>query len=183
MKLNSVFLSILFVVSLSINTIAQELYAINVVWDDSFAEWSFITADEKEGRFSKRWINREDWTEWTFSFDELHGRVKMKWQDNPNHWELSYGGSVVNVVTRWRNDITEWRISKGPIKLTIKSRYTNNLDEWILVGDRYGSFSLKTEWDNDPRDWHIYDELDQKITMDMKLAMCFISIISSAPRF
>jgi len=166
----------------AISAFSQELYAINTAWDDSFVEWTFITADEQVGSFNQRWSSQEDWTEWVFSFDDLRGTLKMKWLDNPNHWELRFGGDVVNISTKWRNDFTEWRISKGSLKMTIRSRYTNNLDEWLLVGDQYGNFSMKTEWENDPRDWNIYDELSHDISMDMKLAMCFISIISSAPR-
>ena len=41
---------------------------------------------------------------------------------------------------------------------------------------------MQTEWENDPRDWNIYDELDERVSLEMKLAMTFITIINSAPR-
>lgn len=167
---------------MSQSAFGQELYAMSSDWDDSFREWTFVTADEEEGTFGQRWLTQNDWTEWNYSFNNLNGTLRRKWDDNPNHWELRTGGSVINIVTKWRNDFTEWRVSKGTLQLTIRSRYTNNLDEWVLRDKEYGNFSLQSEWEKDPRDWNIYDELAPEITMDMKLAMCFISIISSVPR-
>jgi len=161
---------------------AQELYGINATWSDSFKEWSFITVDEQEGSLSLRWLNRSDWTEWTFSFDGLHGTIKMKWADDPNTWELRSGGTVINIRTKWKNDFSEWRISEDRTILNFRSKYTNSISEWNLVETQYGNFTIQTEWENDPRDWNIYDELQETISLELKLAMTFIAIINSSPR-
>lgn len=160
----------------------QQLYAINAEWNDSFREWSFVTADEEEGTFGLRWLDGNDWSEWIFDFEGLHGTLKMKWGDDPNTWELRSGGEVVNIKTKWKNDFTEWRVSQGTTQLSIRSKYTNNISKWSVVEQRYGNFILETEWDNDPRDWYIYDELGEDVSTSLKLALTFIVVINSIPR-
>lgn len=182
MKFKSIVAYFLFSFAVVANVSAQELYAINTTWSDSFSEWSFVTADEEEGSLGLRWVNRDDWTEWIFDFDGYSGTLKMKWADDPNRWELRSGGVVVNIRTKWKNDFSEWRISDGSSQLSFRSRYTNTISEWSLTDKRYGRFSIQTEWENDPRDWNIYDELDETVSLEVKLAMAFIAVINSSPR-
>ena len=182
MRLNFVFPHVLFFFLAVASLNGQELYAINAAWSDSFIEWSFVTVDEEEGYLAVRWPNRENWSEWVFDFNGYSGTLRMKWDNNPNIWELRYGGEVVNIKTKWRSDFSEWRISDGISQLTFASRYTNTISEWRLLEKNYGNFILKTEWENDPRNWNIYDELDKSIPIGMKLAMTFIAIINSIPR-
>lgn len=182
MSYKSATLTFLFSLILFAQTYAQELFAINAAWSDSFTEWSFITADEKEGSFGLRWLNGNDWTEWNFDFDGQPGTMKMKWADDPNTWELRSGGVVINIRTKWKNDFSEWRVSEGTTRLSIRSKYTNAVGEWQAKNEQYGNFTLKSEWENDPRDWEIYDEMDTDISIEMKLAMTFIAVINSIPR-
>ena len=175
-SLLSVFLSCIGSIS------AQELYAINAAWSDSFTEWKFITADEEEGDFGLRWLSGDDWTEWKFDMEGQSGTFQMKWADDPNSWELRSGGEVINIRTKWKNDFSEWRLSDGTIQISFRSKYTNDINEWSILDNRYGDFYLQTEWENDPRDWHIYDETKQSISFEMKLAMTFIAIINSIPK-
>lgn len=181
-RLNLLFFYLLFFFLGGTHLCGQELYAINASWSDSFVEWSFVTADEEEGSFGVRWPNRENWTEWVFEFDGYNGTLRMKWDNNPNIWELRSGGEVINIKTKWRNDFSEWRLSDGNNQLTFESRYTNNISEWRLKDNHFGDFTLKTEWENDPRDWNIYDDLPESITLEMKLGMVFIAVINSIPR-
>lgn len=182
MRYKYLFPHFLFLYFFCTTLVGQELYAINATWSDSFREWSFISADEQEGTLALRWLNRNDWTDWTFSFDGFHGTLKMKWADDPNTWELRSGGTVINIRTKWKNDFSEWRISEGMTSLTFRSRYTNNISEWHLTDSQHGKFSMLTEWENDPRDWNIYDELRETISLELKLAMAFIAVINSSPR-
>jgi len=182
MSFKNTALGFLFLMILSVQTDAQELFAINASWSDSFTEWSFITADEQEGSFGLRWPNGNNWTEWIFDFEGLHGTMKMKWADDPNTWELRSGGEVINIRTKWKNDFSEWKISDGTTRLSFRSKYTNSISEWRVVDKLYGTFTMQTEWENDPRDWNIYDEMDETISIQMKLAMTFIAVTNSIPR-
>lgn len=170
---------------------SQPLSGISTQWSDSFVAWDIFIWDKNEeekevitGTLTQRWINvKEDWTEWDFNFDEQEGTIKLKWKNDPSQWELrSFRGDIVTMKMIWTGDITEWRISDGMITLDWHSRYTNTLGLWELRTKEYGKFSVQVMNDNDPRDWDITDELDDNISVSMKLAMTFIAVWQSSPK-
>lgn len=160
-----------------------ELYGIGTSWDDSYKEWILYTADEEvEGELSLRWAANNDWSEWDYRIDEESGSIKQKWHNDPSQWELRGGNEIITIKTKWSNDITEWRISTGSINLTLKSKYRNQLEEWELTTKTYGKFEMYTTYENDPRDWEIIDELDEEISLPMKLALMFVVMYNSTPK-
>ena len=163
---------------------AQALYSIHTVWDDSFSEWEVYTdiEEDEEGSFTLRWPLSNDWSEWSFRLGSFSGVFEQQWKDNPNVWELRADNEVINIRTRWTNDFTEWRLTSGTVKLTLRSRYTNQLSEWYVVDKKYGSFEMVSENERDPRDWEIYDDLNDEISMPFRLALSFIVITNSTPR-
>ena len=169
---------------LSWHGIAQvELFGIGTKWDDSFKEWNVYTADEEiDGELSLRWLNKNDWKEWDYRLEDESGSIKMKFFNDPSKWEVRGGGEIITMQTKWKGDFTEWRISDGTINLTLKSKYKTNLEEWELQEDKYGAFEMYTTYENDIRDWEIIDELNEEISIHLKMALLFIVSFNSTPK-
>jgi len=169
----------------------QWLVGAETVWSDSFVEWKLYTASESEeeeeeleatGELELRWKNQDNWTEWDYEFEEEEGQISQASRSRPDHWELRSNGRLITMRPRWSNDFTEWKITSGSSYFIFKSKWRNNLDEWFLVNDKYGHFSLKTAWERDPRQWDIYDELDEDVSLSMKMAMVFVATFYSSPK-
>ena len=170
----------------------QWLIGAETVWSDSFVEWRLYTEVESEeedeeleasGELELRWKNQDNWTEWDYEFDEEQGQISQASRNRPDQWELrSDDGRLITMRPRWSNDLTEWKITSGSASVIFKSKWRNNLDEWFLTDDRYGHFSLQTAWERDPRQWNIYDELDEDVSLAMKMAMVFVATFYSSPK-
>ena len=179
MKYLFLFITLLFTSSLS----AQVLTGMGAKWSDAFNEWTVYTDDEEvEGDLTMRWQMRNDWTEWDYRIGESSGSIRMKWKDDPTQWEVRGDGENISIRMKWNNDITEWTLTDGTNRFTFKTRYGNNLNEWLLKNDDKGNFEVYTEYENDPRDWQIVDELDEEISLPMKLGMTFIAVFHSVPK-
>ena len=179
MKLLLAAISIFWTLPLS----AQFLTGISTRWNDSFSEWILYTdKEDREGELRLRWMSRNDWTEWEYRLGESTGRIKLKWRDNPNEWEIRGDNKVVTARTLWNNNFREWRITDNNRQLTLKSRYGNLLEEWVLRSTDYGHFEMATSWEGDPRDWIIIDELDEQISLPMKMALVFVVVYHSSPK-
>ena len=184
---------------------AQTLSSVSTRWGDSFVEWDIYAfdlsdtseeeagsdedaADESDerviGGMQLRWLNvRDDWSEWDFELGEQRGTIKMKWKDDPTHWELrTYDGDVVTMRAAWANDPSQWRITNNSNTLTLRSRWTNQIDEWYVDDRTYGRLGIHTFRRGDPRDWAVEDELTDDISPAMKLAMVFVVIFHSVPK-
>jgi len=170
----------------------QWLTGIETTWTDSFVEWRLYSesdyhededeALEASGELELRWKNQDNWTEWDFEIREERGQIAQVSRSRPNQWEVRSDGGLVTMRPRWPNDLTEWKITGNNTSFVFKSKWRNNLDEWILVDDRYGHFSLQTAWERDPRQWNIYDELDEEVPLNIKMAMVFIATFYSSPK-
>jgi len=180
------------------------LTTVSTKWSDSYVEWELyalappdtsqtdladdstevIPEEELFGEFKLRWLNvRDDWSEWDFDLGGERGTIKAKWKDDPTQWELrTYTGTVVTMRTAWSNDRTEWRITDNSVTITLKSRWTNQYDEWIAQDPNRGKFYLYTARRQDPRDWVIQDDLNDSVSLPMKLAMIFVTVFQSSPR-
>ena len=162
---------------------AQVLTGIGTRWNDTFSEWIVYTDEEdREGDLRLRWRLQNDWTEWEYRLGESTGRIKLKWRDNPNEWEIRGTNKVVTARTLWNNDFREWRITDNARQLTLKTRYGNLSEEWVLRSSNYGHFEMITSWEGDPRDWIIVDELDEQISLPMKMALVFVVVFHSSPK-
>ena len=129
-----------------------------------------------------RWQADLNWAEWDFNVDDIKGSMRQLWKDDPTQWELRIGTEVVTCRAAWRDDLTEWRITNNNKTLVWRSKYRRNLNEWELRGGNYGEFYVYTSIQNDPRDWIIVDELNDKIPFSLKMAMTFIAIYHSIDR-
>ena len=161
----------------------QYLTGIATKWSDSFSEWYIYTDVEgEEGELKQRWALRNDWTEWEYRQGEHFGRIKLKWRNNFNEWEIRGGNEVVTARTLWNDNFREWRISGNGTQLSLNSRYGNTFDEWEIRKSDHGLFEMYTNWEGDPRDWNVVDELDERIGFTMKMAMIFIALYQSVPK-
>ncbi|MFN7116319.1 MAG: hypothetical protein ACK4TA_05930 [Saprospiraceae bacterium] len=162
---------------------AQVLTGISSKWSDSFGEWTIYTDNQElEGELRLRWLSTDNWTEWEYRLGEETGTIRMKWKDNPNEWEVRGNNEVVTMRTVLNGNFREWRII-GNKNFDWKSRYGNTFDEWAIASSHLGTFNLLTAWEGNPSDWIIEDELDESITLPTKMALVFLSVFFSSPKF
>ena len=166
------------------NVNAQIITAIATNWSDDFRDWTIYTDEEDvEGSLTMRWQQQMDWTEWDYRLGEESGTIKLKWKNDPSQWEIRGGGKIISARMVWNNDIHEWRISDGTTRLTLKALYNNNLNDWeIKESKENGTFELYMEWQNDPREWTIVDELNEDINIHFKIAIAFVALFQTIPK-
>jgi len=161
-------------------------------YDDSASEWTMYGLDPEEeqemeemqeidGSLRIKWILRNDFSEWTFDYNNEISNIKMKFDDF-SRWELrTENNDIVDIQTKWRNDITEWKITHGGSIYKWQSEYKNELNSWFFETDSSGYFDMYTLYSNDSRDWGIEDQ-----TIDIpdcvKLAAIFITIYCTTPK-
>ena len=162
---------------------AQDIIGVSSAWSDSFREWIFVTPDEdRSGKLYMRWPSRDDWTQWDFRLRDTTADFRLKWKDDPNLWEVRSLGTTVTARTMWAGDFSQWRLSDGTHTVVWKSKYGNLRDEWIVRDEEQGFFSVYTYWEGDPREWVVYDELNEDVSYAMRLAMIFLALHHSTPR-
>ncbi len=162
---------------------AQTITGIATRWSDAFSEWVIYTDQEDiDGELSLRWPNDNNWTEWRYRIGEETGTIRVKWPGDPNEWELRGGNRIITMRTVWNNDRRHWRISSRQT-FTMRSRYGNTWNEWLLERNTAGTFEVVAAWENDPRDWNVYDNLDASVDTYTKIAMLFIAIFNSVPKW
>ena len=168
---------------LSLQAQNHTLYAILSKWDDAFQEWEIQTLDEEvEGSLNMRWAFRNDLSEWNFNIGEEHGTIKLKFRTGVQQWEVRVGNDVALVKQLWMNDLSQWRVSNDDIRLTFKTKWGNNPFEWQLRDNSKGSFKIYSQYENDPRDWVIIDELNDEVTLSMKVGMMFLAVYQAMPK-
>ena len=173
----------LFLIGFLNTGLAQDIIGARTIWSDSFREWEFLTVDEyRSGRLYMRWPSKDDWTQWDFRMGDTIAEMKLKWQGNPDLWEIRCNGVTVTARTLWAGDFREWRLEDGDKKIVWKTRYGNSAEEWITRDDDHGFFSVYTNWEGDPRDWVVYDELDADVSYAMRMAMIFLALQHSTPK-
>ena len=162
---------------------SQNIVGVTSTWSDSFREWNFLTSDEdRSGKLYQRWPGRDDWTQWDFRLRDTTADFRLKWKDDPNLWEVRCLGVTVTARTMWKGDFTQWRLSDDTHSIVWKSKYGNLRDEWIVRSEEHGFFSVYTYWQGDPREWVVYDDLNEEVSYAMRLAMIFLALHHSTPR-
>jgi hypothetical protein len=188
-------------VGATLQTRGQSLSSAHTRWLNSFVEWELYAfsadsaddrVEEREtprevlfGELKLRWLAmREDWTDWEFTTPQGRGTIRLKWKDDPTHWELrTYTGAVITMRAMWSGDLTEWRVTDNTYSLTLRSRWKNMLDEWRVDDPTRGVLYMYTFYEGDPRDWAIEDRLDASVSESMKMALVFLVLFHSTPRF
>ena len=175
---------IFILLGLSIPSYTQNIVGLSTNWEDSFSEWTIYSEDEDvTGEMRIQWPLDQDWTEWVFSIGDEIGQIKMKWKDNPNQWELRCQGQVITIRTVWKDDPTRWRITDNTNSYTVISKWHNLPHEWKLQETQLGSFEIYMTHEPDPRDWDIHDTLPEEVTLPIKMAMIFIAVYHSTPKW
>ncbi len=168
----------------SLNTQAQFLAGLSTRWDDSFAEWVIYTEDETlEGEITMKWPLRGDWSQWNFRLGELSGTIQQKRKDDPNLWELRSDNEVITIKTVWRDDWRQWEVKNGALRLDVKSKWANILEEWSAEHTQMGAVQIYTSWEGDLRDWVVEDDFGEQVSLPTKIALAFIPVFYSTPKF
>ena len=178
----SLFLYFIFCIGLD-SVSAQELTGFAVEYGDTFKEWKVIPADVEInlGELNLSWPHKLEWNDWEYQLDGRFGNIRQKWINRPNEWELIDGEFIVSIKNQWRGDLTIWKIKCDDYTLRFESKYSNLSEEWTLVTDKHGAFDIFTEYEGDPRDWIIEDNLDEDVPLALKMAMLFLAIHYSVP--
>ena len=177
-------LGICVLLGLTTTSFGQNIVGLSTNWADSFSEWTIYTEDEDiAGEMRIQWPLDQDWTEWVFSIGDEIGQIKMKWKDDQNHWELRCQGQVITIRTVWKDDPSRWRITDNTNSFTIVSKWRNLPYEWKLQDAKDGSFEIYMTNEPDPRDWDIYDTLSEDVSLPIKMAMIFVAVYHSTPKW
>ena len=161
---------------------AQSLSGFSTKWNDEFTEWDiFVNDEESFGEVKMTWQLQDDWTKWNFQFGDTHGKIIQPWQGDKSIWEVRSFGDIVTCRTAWKDDFTEWRITDNKITLILRTRFGDDPNEWVLRDEKHGLFAIYTTFEHDPRDWTIIDELDEEISLSMKMALVFMAVFHSLP--
>jgi len=159
------------------------LYAIVSKWDDAFQEWEIQTIDEDiEASMNMRWAFKNDYTEWDFNIGDQHGSIKLKFPVGLQQWEVRIGNDIAILKQLWMNDLTQWRVTNDDVTLTFKTKWGRNPFEWELRNDDKGLFKIYSQYENDPRDWVIIDEMEEEVTLPMKVGMMFMAVFQAMPK-
>lgn len=180
MRLFKTFILVLLFLSGSLH--AQTIEGIGTKWIDEYTEWELFSEDDGVfGEIKMTWLAQLNWREWNYTIGEDRGTIKRPWADDKSQWEVRSFGDVITCRTAWNNDLTEWKITNNEITLHLRTRYRNNYNEWELRDDNHGFFAIYTTWENDAREWTIIDELDDDISITMKMALIFMAVYHSLP--
>ena len=156
---------------------------VSTEWDNTFSEWIIFAEDEEDdGKLVMKWPLRQDWSEWEVEFGGIDGELYLRRENDPGLWEGSADNQLITARTVWPGDMSEWIIVQEGIRINLRTRYGNLADEWIVDHPRYGFLRMYTDWEGDPRDWIVEDELSEEIPKLMKLMIIHLVLIQSAPK-
>jgi len=162
----------------------QDIVGLSTRWDDSFAEWIIYGEYEgEEGEIVMKYPMREDWSQWNFSFGEINGTIQVKWKGDANLWELRGANEIVTIRTVWKDDWRQWEVKNGDVRIDVKSKWGNIFEEWTTTNSQHGEMKIYTSWEGDLRDWVIEDHLKEEVSLPTKLALAFIPLFHSTPKF
>ena len=163
--------------------LAQYLIGVGTRYNDSFREWTVHTdIEDYTGKLELRWSFDDNWSTWDFRLGDTTATIRQKWNDDPNLWEIDCLGVRAVARTTWRGEFRQWKINDGVHQFNWQSRYGNVFNEWMVGSERNGWFSVYAYWEDDPREWVIVDELDEEVSLALRLAMVFITLHHSTPK-
>ncbi len=152
-------------------------------YSDDLREWDLLDEfEETVGSLTVAWPLDGRWDEWRYETADASGDIRMKWQDDPNLWELTGYNGIITMRTTFKNDFSEWRITTDQSSYTWRTKYRSQpANLWELRNSREGVFQMEASYRGDPRDWLISDEMDESVPEDLKLACLFLAIYHSLP--
>lgn len=158
--------------------------ALSTRYADSFKEWHIVTEDEEvAGDMRMRWSFRDDWSEWDVQLRQMNASIRQKWKDDPNLWEIRCAGITVNARTAWPGEFGRWKLSDGRNQFNWQASRAVPPAEWTLDNPPSGGFQLYPYWEGDPREWVVRDELPDEVSLAMRVAMMFLAVHFSSPKY
>lgn len=172
---------------------AQDISGLSARWSDSFVEWDLYgligddpeeAREERVGHLQLRWLNlKDDFSEWEYQCGDQRGSIRLKWKDDPNHWELrTFDNEMITMWTLFKGDLRQWRVTNNDFSLELRSRWQNQVDEWLVEDRARGIFYIYTLHERDPRDWVIDDRLSGEVSLAMRMALAFLAVFHGSPR-
>jgi hypothetical protein len=162
---------------------AQILSGFSARFNNAFVDWEIYTDDDSEkGNLTMTWQQPDDWTQWSYRIGEQTGTIKTKWSNDLSQWEIRGENKVITAQPLWQGDPNQWRITDNNFSLELQTKWRGRFDEWYINDSRRGKMSIFSEYQNDPRDWVIDDELDPVVSLPMKMAIVYLVIFNSAPK-
>ena len=162
---------------------AQVIVGVSARYDNSFREWDIYDDSQSViGEFVQRWKQTGDFTEWDVRYADAVGSVRQKWKNDNSRWELRINDQTITMKMQYPNDPFHWIITDDDISLDYATKYAYKTEDWLVTSKGYGSFAMSEYYEQDPRDWEVFDELDDEVSQAIRLALAFTTIIVSAPQ-
>jgi|JI7StandDraft_1071085.scaffolds.fasta_scaffold167857_2 hypothetical protein len=181
--MKKIFFFIIFLGTSLVNSNGQEIVGMSSRYDETFSVWDIYDDSEAViGEFSQRWQLNNDWTEWDIRYGDVIGSARQKWKNDNSKWELRLDGETITIKMHYPNDPNNWIITDNNVSIDYSTRYPYNTEQWQTESKQFGKFSINMYYEKDPRDWEVFDELDEKISPAMRLSMLFITVMVSAPK-
>ncbi len=159
--------------------------SIHTKYDDGFGEWEIFVEDENgdevQGNLDMRWKFKGDWTQWDYRIGEKSGSIEMRFRNDPSQWEIRENGKIITAKMLWSNDVREWRITNNTTSFNLEAKFGTRLNEWFVLDKQHGEFRIYTQYEDDPRDWIIEDDLYDTVSFPFKMAIIFLTIFNSSP--
>ena len=166
---------------------AQYFVEAHTRWNDTFREWNVLLEsvdgeDSIEGNLALQQFNRGDWSRWNFMIGDVSGTIRPTWKDDLSNWRIQAEGNIINARTKWRGDVKAWEIRNGSDMFVLKSKFVNVLNEWHVNSKTHGNFVIYTDYESDPRDWVIIDEMSETVTVATKMSFVFLALFHGSPK-
>ncbi len=146
----------------------------------------FETSSEEleQGEIEATWAHLNDYSQWDYIVGDYDGTIWQKWPNRDDMWELKADGNTTTISNRWPNDNSELIINyNNEIKVIWRASSFNDGNSWHIYRSQYGEFEFYTEFEDDPRDWLIYDNTIDELPFDIKMACCFIALYRTIKPF
>jgi hypothetical protein len=176
-------IAVIVLLFLFFKTNAQILTGFSARYNNDFVDWEIYTdKDSEKGNLTMTWQQPDDWTQWSYRIGEQTGTIKTKWGKDLSQWEVRGENKVITIQPYWQGDPNNWRITDNDFSLELQTKWRGRVNEWYINDSKRGQMNIFSEYQNDPRDWIIEDELEEVVSFPMKMAIIYIVIFNSVPR-
>lgn len=163
--------------------VAQTIVGVSARYDNSFRDWDiYDDSDAVIGEFAQRWRQTSDFSEWDVRYADASGSVRQKWKNDNSRWELRINDETITIKMQYPGDPNHWIITDNDISLDYATKYPYVNDEWLVTSKGFGAFTMSMYYQQDPRDWEIFDDIAEDVSPAMRLAMVFVGVLVSAPK-
>lgn len=165
-------LCLLLIVFLQFST-AQHIVAAFSSFENQFDEWE-LYFNETDYMILTRQFGKNEARRWQFRYAdstevETYGFVQLKWIDDLNYWDISFGNEHLHMRTVYGNQYHSYRIVHGDKSLVIEAQDNFNF-RWK---DRYYKdfdWEMYRVYEDDINSWYIDDSSTNELTFPMRIA-------------